>query len=200
MSEVLLPGNVINTGVGLHAVNAPEGKYVDLITVADVTTTAATVFDLKVRAGQADKADTVVGAIPAGAEIYHLSIVVPSGLVATNGDRLKLATAVGATGTQTFNATASTSYVASAVAASTTFAAAGYRFAISPFSQAAAASQSAALSGGVTFKLYNDNGTTGAGSGVSVASGTAQIICRIKYWVPDDYLVLAGINGRPARA
>lgn len=200
MSELLLPGNQINSNVGVHDINASVGKIRDIIAVCDVTTTAATVFDLKVRSGQADRSDTVVGGLPVGAEIFHLSIVVPSGLVATNGDRLKLATAVGATGTQTFNATGSTAYVASAVAASTTFAAAGYRFEISPFSQAAAASQSAALSGAVTFKLYNDNGTTGAGAGISVASGTAQIICRIKAWLPTDYLPLAGINGRPARA
>jgi hypothetical protein len=125
---------------------------------------------------------------------------VPSGITATNGNRLKLATAVGATGTQTFAADASTSYVASAVAANATFAQAGTRFEISPLLQAAAATQSATLSGAATFRVFVDNGTTGAGTAISVPSGSQQIVVRISYWEPADVLSAVQVGGvRPAR-
>ncbi len=200
MGESLLSGNIINRVTGVSVELSNIGKMVTVLGVCDVTTTAATVFDIKQRQ-TAGRSDTVIGTIPVGAEIVHVALRVPSGLVATNGDRLKLATAVGATGTQAFNATASTAYVASAVAASTTFAPDSgktdqyVKFEVSPYSTTG----STALSGAVTFKVYNDNGTTAAGSGVSVASGTAQIVAMIVYRLPVDCPRLDQIAGRPTR-
>ncbi len=49
------------------------------------------------------------------------------------------------------------------------------------------------------FKVYNDHGTTAAGSGVSVASGTAQIVAMIVYRLPVDCPRLDQIAGRPTR-
>ncbi len=201
MAELIFQGNQIATDTGINYVKGQIGKIGILWGVCDVTTTPTTVFPIKYRSGQTDVADTVGGVVPSGARIFRMGLYVPANLVATNGDRLKLATAVGATGTQTFNSTASTAYVASAVAASTTFAAQTVKFELAPFQDGTtAAGQSAALGQAYTFQVYNDNGTTAAGSGVSVASGTAQLIVEIRFWVSDDLPTLGQIAGRPARA
>ena len=204
MPEILNPGNVINRVTGTHVLHFPTGKFTEIIAVADVTTTVQTVLDLKARSSQVGKADTIVGTIPTGARIFHLAIRVPSGLIGTNGDSIKLGNAVSNNGTQTFNATGTTAYVRSAVAASSTYVGTTdgteYVFSIAPFDQAAAAGQSAALSGPLTYKIYVDNGTTGAGTGISVASGTAQILAHIIYWEPIVSPRLPSVAGRPAQA
>jgi len=202
MSELIFPGNMITTNTGIQYQDGALGRIGILYGVCDVTTTAATVFPIKYRSGQADVADSTGGVVPSGARIFRMGLFVPAGLVATNGDRLKLGTAVGATGTQTFNSTASTAYVPSAVAASTTFAAQTVRFElpVGLVDSSGAAGQSAALSGNTTFRVFNDNGTTGAGAGVSVASGTAQLIVEIRFWTSAPLPTIGQIAGRPARA
>jgi hypothetical protein len=202
MAELIFPGNMITTDTGIQYQKSALGKIGVLYGVCDITTTAATVFPIKYRSGQTDVADTTGGIIPSGARIFRLGLSVPAGLVATNGDRLKLGTAVGATGTQTFNATGSTAYVASAVAASTTFAAQVVKFElpIGLVDASAVANQSAALSGATTFQVFNDNGTTGTGAGISVASGTAQLVVEIRFWVSEDVPTIGQIAGRPGRA
>lgn len=218
MSSFLFPGNQINRTTGIHRSIVPGiGTFVNALGVVDITSTVATVFDVKFRSGQADKADTTGLTIPIGSVLHYIGFRIPStvdpsgsnlvpllpALIATNGDRLKLATAVGATGTQAFNATGSTAYVASSVAASGTFAAEEKKFAISPFQGSAtpaAADFSVALSGAITLKLFNDNGTTGAGSGVSVASGSQQIIVLAQWWESTTVPYADQVVSRPSRA
>jgi len=204
MPENLLPGNVINRTTGVTVVASPIGNIVTIVGVADIIPTVALTFDLKERSSIPDRPDTVIGVVPVGASIFYVGLRIPSSpaIIATNGDRLKLAPAVTATGAQTFDAAGATTYAASAVAAGGTFAAAQARFSITPYSQAAAASQAAATSAALTFKLFSDNGTNGAGSGVSVASGSAQVICMIKYVMPglEDVPDLRNLPARPNRA
>lgn len=186
----------------------PFGRFYQAVGVADITTTSTTAFDIKFRSGQKDRSDLTGLIVPAGAVIQRVALRIPSPatgqtLIATNGDRLKLATAVGATGTQAFNATASTAYVASSVAASTTFAAEQKKFEVHPFQGSAtpaAADFSVALSGNTTFRLFNDNGTTGTGSGVRVSTGTLQVICEVCWWQSADVPTVEEIAGRPTTA
>jgi hypothetical protein len=199
MPEYLLPGNVINRTTGLSLQHTPFGTVGTIVGVADITTTPATVFDLKERSGNPERPDGILGSVPLGATLFYVGFRIPDrpAITAVNGDRLKLATAVGATGAQAFDAAGATSYVASAAAAGTTFAPAQSRFSLSPY-----AGTAAALSAGVVFRLFNDNGTTGAGSGLSVPSGSAQIICVVKYVLPgvEDIPLLANIPAKPNRA
>jgi hypothetical protein len=199
MSEKILPANQINVVTGVSVTPQVLGKFTTIIAVADITTTVQTVLALKVRSSQPDRADTVVGTVPTGAQICFLGIRIPSGIIATNGNAIKLAPAVSATGVQTFDAAGATAYVRSAVAASGTFTAGASLLTISPLNQSTAALQSAALSGPLTFSIYNDNGAAVAGAGISVASGTAQIVAQIVYWEPLEVPRLEAISGRPAR-
>jgi hypothetical protein len=206
MSQVLLPGNIINKTTGIYVTPTVNGRYTNIVAVADVNTVLQTVLPLKIRSNQPGRPDTTIPVIPTGARLCHLGLRVPPGLIGTNGDSIKLGNAVSNNGTQTFNAGGSTAYVRSAVAASGTYTTAAnpqglpYVFAIPPFDQSSAATQSAALSGNLTYQIYVDNGTTGAGTGVSVASGTAQIIAEIIYWEPLTVPRLEEISGRPAIA
>ena len=178
------------------------GVFSEAIGVCDITTTPTTVFDIRFRAGQVEKDDTVGLTVPNGSILHFMGMKIPTGLVATNGDRLKLATAVGATGTQAFDAAGSTAYVPSAVAAGGTFASTPTTedviFKVDPSITATVA----ALNADKLFKVFNDNGTTGAGSGVSVASGTKQIVVVMR-WIPPNLIncipSLEQIQQRPAR-
>ncbi|UBF29846.1 hypothetical protein K9N68_37180 (plasmid) [Kovacikia minuta CCNUW1] len=198
------PGNVTGFQPGIRQIDYPGfGVMSEAIGVCDITPTPATVFDVKFRSGQVDKADSVGLVIPTGSIIHFMGFKIPTGLIATNGDRLKLATAVGATGTQAFNADGSTAYVASAVAASNTFASTPTTedriFKVDPYITATVAATNADL----TFKLFNDNGTTGAGSGVSVASGTKQIAVVMRWLPPNSFNCIPSldqIQQYPARA
>lgn len=210
MAQTLLPGNTINKTTGLYVFPQVTGRYTNIIAVADVNTVLQTVLPLKMRSAQPGRADIVIPQIPIGARICHLGLRVPPGLIGTNGDSIKLGNAVSNNGTQTFNATGSTAYVRSAVAANATYTpniaanAQGlpYVFSIAPFDQAAAAGQSAALSGALTYQIFVDNGTTGAGTGVAVPAsiGNAQIIAEIIYWEPLGVPRIDEIAGRPAIA
>lgn len=198
MTEVRFVNDVSSWVTGLKQVEIPGlGTFCDAIAVAEITTTSQTILNLKYRSGQADRSDTS-GAItvPSGSQILGMGMRIPSGIVATNGDRLKLATAVGATGTQVFNNSSSTAYVASSVAASTTFAEETVRF----WESLLGTNSGVKTNADASFKVYNDNGTTGAGSGVSVASGVALVVVRILYQAPPTIPLLERVAGRPARA
>ena len=195
MSERLLTGNIINRPTGVTVISEVTGRYTHIIAVADVTTTIQTVLPLKVRSGQPGRDDITIPLIPVGAQIIHLGMRIPAGLIATNGNALKLAHGVDSTGTQAFDAVGLTAYVRSAVAASGTFAAAAVSF---PGTQNAAVA-GAVLTAPLNFRIFSDNNGAAAGAGVSVASGTAQIVAQIVYWEPLEVPRLEAIAGRPAR-
>ncbi len=189
MALGIFPGNHISWQQGIKRYETPLGTYVVALGVVDITTTVATVFDVKFRSGQKDRADSTGLVIPIGAVLHRIALRVPAAvgaepaIVATTGDRLKLATAVTAvTGSAAFAVDGTNTCVATAVAASSTFAAQAVKFEVNPFTTATCP----ALTSEITLKVYNDNGSTGAGSGVSVASGTRPIIVEARWWESAD--------------
>lgn len=200
-----LPASLLTLQQGYNYIWYPGlGLVTHFIGVCDVTTTAATVFDVKWRSGQKDRADGTGLTIPIGAHLHRIALRLPptteggtaTGLVATNGDRLKLANAVSAaTGSAAFAVDGTNTCVATAVAASSTFTEQQVKFeVVSPFFTATVP----ALTSAVTLRVYNDNGTTGAGSGVSVASGTYPIIVEACWFQTSDVPTLAQAGARIA--
>lgn len=173
------------------------------IGVADIDTTVRTSWPVRFRSrikGRADKSGLV---IPQGAVLSAIGIrvVAPSDevnqkihpgqtIACTSGDRFKLGTAVGATGTQAFNASASTAYVASTAFGSNSVTSEQRIYAVPPNGT------SAALSGATTLTLYNDNGTTGAGSGVSVSTGTLPVVVMAHWYLAPDVPYVDDFLGR----
>lgn len=206
MATRLFPGVQVNhlnafKGEFLHLVG---GKLTSLIGVVYIDTNLATSWDVNLLSGQKGISNTVGLVVPSGAVIYKVGFRTPAletgqTITATASDRFKLATAVGATGTQAFNATASTAYVASTAFGSNSVTEESKVFTIHPYQGSAtpaAADFSVALSSSATFKIYNDNGTTGAGSGVKVSTGTYPIVVQVCYWLDDGIPTLERIGGR----
>jgi len=187
MGQTTFLNDLQSWNTGTKVTHTPFGLITDVIRVAEITSTSATTWPLIERSGQGGRADTSQASItvPANSLILQMGIRIPSttlggtasGLVATTGNRLKLATAV-TVNTFTFaEAAGANAAVASAAASGSTFAPAtvtnGY------FNNL---TTSIPITSSATFELYNDNGTTGAGSGVTVASGRiALVMVRITY-------------------
>ena len=187
MGQTTFFNDLQSWSTGTKVTHTPFGLITDVIRVAEITSTSATTWPLIERSGQGGRADTSQASItvPANSLILNMGIRIPattlggssSGLVATNSDRLKLATSVAAN-TRDWTANDGTKCgVVSAVAASTTFAPATVTAGAMGILPTAIPITSAA-----TFELYNDNGSTSAGSGVTVASGRiALVMVRITY-------------------
>ncbi len=199
----IFPGSVVNYQQGVKSYYYPGlgAELTEAIGVVDFTSTLGTVFEVKFRSGQADKADAIGLTIPTGARIHYMGLKVPAGLIATTNDRLKLATAVGATGTQAFNASATTAYVASVAANNSTFEVTptqeDFYFHVSPFDTTGSSS----LSAPATFRVYSENGSNATGSGVRTASGTLQGVVVMRWWNFNNQPIpsLEQIFGKPAR-
>lgn len=179
----------------------PGFVFQEAIGVADIDTTVRTSWPIKFRSRLKGRADASGLDIPAGATLFAIGIrvVAPSDeanqkihpgqtIICTASDRFKLATAVGATGTQAFNASASTAYVASTAFGTNSVTSEQKLFAVPPNGT------SAVLSGAITLTLYNDNGSTAAGAGVSVSTGTLPVVAMAHWYIPpsvpyvDDFL------------
>lgn len=186
-----------------EALLVPGGYLYEAVGVADIDTTLRTSWPVKFRSRMKGVDDLSGLVVPEGAVIQAMGIrVVRPGdesnrsiypginVVCTSGDRFKLATAVGATGTQAFNASASTAYVASTAFATNTLTTEQKVFAV-PFSGA-----SSALDGDKTFTLYCDNGTSSAGSGARTTVGTIPIVVMIHFWMPPDVPYVDDFLGR----
>lgn len=206
MATRLFPGDVINhldafKGEFLHVVG---GRYTSLTGVAYIDTNLTTSWDVNLLSKQKGISNTVGLTVPINAVIYKVGFRVPAletgqTITATAGNRFKVATAVGATGTQTFDAAAATAYAASTVFTSNAVTTETVSFALSPYSGSAtptAANFSQPLTSAVTFKLWNDNGTTAAGSGVKVSTGTMPIVVQVCYWIDDSIPTFERIGGR----
>ncbi|MGA1281199.1 MAG: hypothetical protein ACO3YZ_06525 [Candidatus Nanopelagicaceae bacterium] len=174
--------------VSALALNSWEGGYlvggrriVDRLFFAEITSTGGTTFGLlnPVASGKTRRA-TASGLQPASSptidhsetgdfQVLSYQFRVPaatdfSALVATNGNRLKVASAVTVT---TANGAA-----ASSVAASTTFAQQSVQSTL-PFG--GAQTDFAVKTGDVTISLFSENGSNAAGSTISAASATIYI-------------------------
>jgi len=187
MGQITFLNDLQSWNTGTRVFHTPFGKITDVVRVAEITSTSATTWNLIERSGQAGKADTSQAGItvPANALILQMGIRIPattaggtsSGLVATTNDRLKLASAV-ANNTRDWTANdGSKCGVVSAVAASSTFAPAVVTNGAMGILATAIPITSSAV-----FKLFNDNGTTSLGSGVTVAANyVALVMVRITY-------------------
>lgn len=206
MATRLFPGNVVNhidsfKGEYVHVVG---GRYTSLTGVAYIDTTLNTVWDVNFLSKQKGVANTVGLTVPIGATIYKVGFRVPAletgqTVTATAGNRLKVATAVGATGAQAFDALAATAYAASTVFTANAMTVEAPSFSISPYKGSAtptAADFSQPLTAAATFKLFNDNGTTAAGSGVRASTGTIPIVVQVCYWTDDTVPTFERIGGR----
>jgi hypothetical protein len=111
-----------------------------------------------------------------------------SGIVGTNSDRLKLASAVSVTDALTATTAATTALTV----ASTT---------IAPGAAAKALLLAAPIltTSEITLKVFNDNGTTGAGSGVtSNVSGGSFLVAEACWFTLDDVPDVSDFGGLPA--
>jgi len=207
MSEVRFLNDFTGYTTGTKYYHTPFGVIADVIRVAEITSTAATTWNLIERSGQGDRADVSSAGIlvPNGAGVISIGLRIPSttrggtasGLVATTNDRLKIATAV-ANNTRDWTANDGTKCgVVSSVAASSSFAAesvvGGYRIGDD-------AASVVRLTSDATFKLWNDNGTTALGSGVSSPASTITlVVVRIVYSLPAYVPTVELASAKPAK-
>lgn len=186
-----------------EALVLPAGRFVSAIGVCDITTTPANVFDIKFRNRYRGKPDLVGLTVPAGAVICFMGFkfigtnyqqsAPRQSIVSTATNRLKLATAVGATGTQAFNASASTAYVESAGFSANSLPTDESTFQVSPWGT------SAPLTSATTFRLFVTDGANAAGSNISVSRGQAYIMAGVRFWLPSTMPPdLNSIDGYPA--
>lgn len=187
-------------GFAQEFIRTPLGRFYEAAGVIDITTTPQNIWDVRFRCRVKGGSDRVGLVIPAGAVIYSLGIrtelpntngITPGQTIScASGNRLKLATAVGATGTQAFNASASTAYVTSTAFGANSIAAESRRLAIPPNGS------SAVLTQDTTFRLFVDDGTTNLGSNVSVNKGVLSVVCYASWWQPAETPTLEDIQGR----
>jgi hypothetical protein len=171
----LLPGNVI------HFPDATRGEFLDYLFAYDVHVVGGLA---RLMPGVAAGNQTVVPVrfapneyapyseggqitLPIGAAVISTMFKVPADITATNGNRLKVGSAVDAAVTAGVALAAQT-----AVAADDTFAPESV-IQTAPFGQFMGLSAAnTVLVGALNMNLYITNGTTGAGSGVTVTQET----------------------------
>jgi hypothetical protein len=199
MAKKIYPGNWVtelSSYQGQPVVAVPGRVYYQKIGYALISSTGGTSFDVTIpspdlRQDDKPRANITGLVVPTGAKVYHVGIRVPdlrkdrgvgtatSGLVGTNTNRLKVASAVNTTATGVISATAIGTDSSAVAVASATVAPVGSTFGvITP----------AALSGDLTLKVYvTDNTGASAGSAVtSSAEGGTPVIVEVAYYVDDD--------------
>jgi hypothetical protein len=185
-----------------EALNLPFGQIKQAVGVVDITTTPQNAWDVKFRSGQVGSADLVGLVIPAGAVILALGfrILAPSENDVYSGQtftgvanqNFKLATAATATGTQEFNASASTAYVegVSFGGSGITLTSASYVFAVPPNGV------SEPLDANKTFRLFTTTAADAAGGNASVNKGSLPIVVMASWWLPPAVPRVSDIAGR----
>jgi len=200
MAKSIYPGNYVNrlsSYQGQPVIALPGRAYYHLTGYALVTSAGATSFDVIIpspdlRADDKPRANITGLVVPVGAKVYQLGIRVPdmrkdrgvgtatSGLVGTNTNRLKLASAVGTTATGQIAATALGTDSSAVAVASTT---------VAPVQSAFGAITPVAITGSaLTLKVYvTDSTGTAAGSNLtSTQTGGTPIIVEVAYYLDDD--------------
>lgn len=200
MAKSIYPGNYVNrlsSYQGQPVIALPGRIYYHLTGYALVTSTGATSFDVIIpspdlRTDDKPRANITGLVVPVGAKVYQLGIRVPdmrkdrgvgtaaSGLVGTNTNRLKLASAVGTTATGQIAATALGTDSSAVAVASTT---------VAPVQSAFGAITPVAITGSaLTLKVFVTD-STGAAAGSNLSStqtGGTPIIVEVAYYLEDD--------------
>lgn len=197
MAKKIYPGNWVNqlsSYQGQPVIAVPGVQYHHKVGYAHVDATGGVAFDVVLpspdrRADDKRLADITGLVIPSGSYLYRIGLRVPdvrkdvsigtatSGLVGTNSDRIKLASAA-TVAPGTLNSATTASGGALTIASTT----------IAP-SQAKAAVASAQLtSADITLKVFVDNGSNVASSNAltSTATGGTYLICEVCYFTFDD--------------
>jgi uncharacterized RmlC-like cupin family protein len=208
MSKKIFPGNFVNhlsSYQGQPIVAKPGLRYHHLIGYAKVGASSATSFDVIIpspdkRPDDKPRPDIVGMKIPNGVWLYKVGLRVldsrkdqakgtaRSGIVGTNGDRLKLASAVSVTDALT----ATTAGTTALTVASTTIAPGAATKALLLAAPILTTSE-------ITLKVFNDDGTTGAGSGVtSNAPGGSFLVAEACWFTLDDVPEASAFGGLPA--
>ena len=203
MAKKIFPGNWVtnlSSYQGQPVVAVPGRAYYHKVGYALVNATGGTSFDVTIpspdmRGDDKVREDITGLTIPSGAVVYSLGLRVAdtrkdkgigdatSGLVATNTDRLKLASAIGSTATGELAATRIGTDSSDLQAASTTFAPGTGRM----------SGAGTAITTGLTLKVFVTNSTgTVAGTAItSGATGGTPIICEVSYYLDD---AVAGVE------
>ena len=198
MSKRIYPGNFVtnlSSFQGQCVVAVPGRQYFHKIGYALVSSTGGTSFDVIIpspdkRDDDKPRANIIGLVVPDGATVYSLGLRVTdtrkekdkgdaaSGLVGTNTNRLKLASAVNSTAGGVISGSALGTNSANLAVASTTIAPSTGRF----------SAAGTAVSGAKTLKVFvTDSAGTGAGSTLtSTATGGSYIICEVSYYLDDD--------------
>jgi len=208
MTKKIFPGNFVNylsSYQGQPIVAKPGLAYSQVIGYAKIGAVAATEFDVIIpspdkRPDDKPRPDITGLVIPEGVWLYKLGLRVVdvrkeldrgtarSGIVATNDDRLKLASAVGVADT----ITASTGGTPGIVAA-------GGTFAVEQVSRLQALAAPVLTTSPITLKVFVDNGTTAAGTGVTSAEiGGSYVVAEACYFKADDVPDQSAFGGFPA--
>ena len=217
MTKKIFPGNWVNqlsSYQGQPIIAMPGRRFVHLIGYAKVDGTPRQELDIIIpspdkRPDDKPRPDIVGMKVPNGAHVYHLGLRVPdvrkdrakgtprSGLVyGATGDRVKLATAVGAgtnVGTIANNALA-TAGIATSSSPSVTTEPQGQVFHPSAFIGVATNAE-------LTLKVFNANaaGSAAGTAGLStIEPGGIYLIAEVAYWVADTTPEADAFGGFPA--
>lgn len=208
MAKSIYPGNYVNRLSSYQSqpvICMPGRAYYHITGYALVGSTGATSFDVVIpspdrRADDKPRASITGLVVPTGAKVYYLGVRVPdmrrdrgvgtasSGLVGTNTNRIKLASAVNTTATGVIGATALGTDSSALAVASTTVAPAANAFGvITPV---------AVTPNPLTLKVYvTDNTGAAAGSNLtSTTTGGTPLICEVAYYLDDDVADLEEVN------
>lgn len=195
MAKKIYPGNWVTNLSSYQSqpvVAQPGRVYYHITGYALITSTGATSWDIKIpspdlRGDDKPRADVTSLVIPSGAKVYGLALRVPdmrkdrslgtaySGIVGTNTNELKVATAIGDDDALADNDLATVAADV-AVASLTIAPVATFKSIITPVAQTAAR----------TLKVYSDNGSQSAGSNMtSSLTGGTPIIVDAFYYLDD---------------
>lgn len=206
MAKKIYPGNWVtqlSSYQGQPVVALPGRVYYHITGYALITSSSATSWDIKIpspdrRGDDKPRADIASLVVPSGAKVYGLGLRVPdmrkdrslgtafSGIVGTDTNELKVAIAIGNTENNIgSDNNLSSNAAAVAVASSTIAPVSTLTSIITPVAQTAAR----------TLKVFSDNGSQSAGSGMtSTATGGTPIIVDVFYYLDDVVSDLDDVN------
>lgn len=206
MAKKIYPGNWVtqlSSYQGQPVVALPGRVYYHITGYALISSSSATSWDIKIpspdrRGDDKPRADITSLVVPSGAKVYGLGLRVPdmrkdrslgtafSGIVGTDTNELKVAIAIGNTENNiASDNNLSSNAAAVAVASSTIAPVSTLTSIITPVAQTAAR----------TLKVFSDNGSQSAGSGMtSTATGGTPIIVDVFYYLDDVVSDLDDVN------
>ena len=198
MAKKVYPGNWVNplsSYQGQPVVAVPGRLHYHITGYALITSTSATSWDITIpspdmRQDDKPRADITSLVVPSGAKVYGLAMRVPdmrkdrgvgtaySGIVGTNTNELKVAIAIGNTAAGALADNDIATKAEDVVVANGTIAPkAVFTSVITPVAQTAAR----------TLKVFSDNGSQSAGSGMtSSLDGGTPIIVDVFYFLDDE--------------